>query len=141
MKNQKGPHWNVDPHDLSGELYRKYIKKEILGTLTRKNRQGQPDLYCYDCRKEHWGPCECAICGKTGHDEDECPELGNQDIEDPEMTPEYEKRYKPRKEKKEVKQHREKILLSTLGRHNTFTAHFVNKKGIVRKDVLLGRKC
>ena len=97
----------MDPHDLSGELYRKYIKKEILGTLTRKNRQGQPDLYCYDCRKEHWGPCECAICGKTGHDEDECPELGNQDIEDPEMTPEYEKRYKPKKEKGEITQEKD----------------------------------
>ena len=106
-QTQEGPHWNVDPHDLSGELYRKYIKKEILGTSTRKNRQGQPDLYCYDCRKEHWGPCECAICGKTGHDEDECPELGNQDIEDPEMTPEYEKRCKPRREKGEITQEKD----------------------------------
>ena len=94
---QEGPHWNVDPHDLSGELYRKYIKKDILGTPTKKNRLGQPDLYCHDCRKEHWGPCERAICGKTGHDEDECPELENQDVEDPEMVPEYDERHKPKR--------------------------------------------
>ena len=103
---QKGLHWNVDPYDLSGELYRKYIKKEILGTPSRKNRQGQPDLYCHDCGKEHWGPCECAICGKTGHDEHECPELENQDVEDPEMTIEYEERQRLEKEKAGITQER-----------------------------------
>ena len=106
---QEGLHWNVDPHDLSGELYRKYIKKEILGTSSRKNRQGQPDLYYHDCGKEHWGPCECAICGKTGHDEDECPELENQDVEDPEMTPEYEERHRLEKEKAGITQGRDTV--------------------------------
>ena len=102
-----GPHWNVDPHDLSGELYRKYIKKDIVGTPTKKNRQRQPDLYCHDCKKEHWGPCECAICGEPGHDENGCPELENQDIEDPEMPSEYVERHKPKEDKVGITQEKD----------------------------------
>ena len=81
------PHWNVDPHDLSGKLHRKYIRKP--GTPRRRIKHGQPDIYCLKCKREHWGPCNCVICGKPGHDEDKCPELKDQEVEDPELSAEY----------------------------------------------------
>ena len=95
-----GAHWNTDPYDLSGELYRKYMKRT--GTPRRKMKHGQPDIYCYGCKREHWGPCNCVICGEPGHDEAECPELEHQEVEDPEYTSENLRRYM--KEKPEGKQ-------------------------------------
>ena len=81
----------MDPHNLSGELYKKYIRKP--GTPKRRMKHGQPDIYCYGCKREHWGPCNCVICAKPGHDEAECPELEHQEVEDPEYTSEYLRRY------------------------------------------------
>ena len=124
---QNGPHWDIDPHKLSGEIYRKYIKKDIIGTPTRKSRHGQPDLYYHDCRKEHWGPCECAICGVPGHDENDCPELENQDVEDPEIPLGYIKRHKPRRNRTEVT--REDEIIKTPRKPSSVFCTFCEQEG------------
>ena len=44
-----------------------------------------------------------------GHDENECPELENQDIEDPEMPSEYAERHKPRRDRAGITKENETV--------------------------------
>ena len=41
----------------------------------RKGETNSLNIYCARCDRDHWGPCECVICGKIGHDENDCPQL------------------------------------------------------------------
>ena len=65
------PYWNFDKDELAKEIYHKHMKK-------KDAREGAPsslNIYCGSCARNHWGPCECVICGIPGHDENECPQL------------------------------------------------------------------
>ena len=72
-KNQKEnkrkpetPHWQFDKDEQSREVYNKHMRRGETSSL---------NIYCARCDRDHWGPCECVICGKIGHDENDCPQL------------------------------------------------------------------
>ena len=62
---------------------RKSLKKYYKGKDKEKNlekktskskvKESEPNIYCDDCKRNHWGPCRCIVCDKTGHDEENCP--------------------------------------------------------------------
>ena len=60
------PHWQFDKDEQSREVYNKHMRKGETSSL---------NIYCARCDRDHWGPCECVICGKIGHDENDCPQL------------------------------------------------------------------
>ena len=75
LENTKGrprePYWNFDKDELAKEIYHKHMKKKD----TREGAPSSLNIYCGSCARNHWGPCECVICGVPGHDENECPQL------------------------------------------------------------------
>ena len=66
IRKSKVPQWQFDKDDLSREVYNKHMRKGDTGSL---------NIYCARCDRDHWGPCECVICGSVGHDENDCPQL------------------------------------------------------------------
>ena len=45
------------------------------GTPKSKIKTTLPNIYCEDCKRNHWGPCKCVVCDNPGHDEEKCPLL------------------------------------------------------------------
>ena len=66
LRDPKTPYWQFDKDDQSREVYNKHMRKGETSSL---------NIYCARCDRDHWGPCECVICGKIGHDENDCPQL------------------------------------------------------------------
>ena len=65
-RESKLPQWQFDKDDLSREVYNKHMRKGDTDSL---------NIYCARCDRDHWGPCDCVICGTMGHDENDCPQL------------------------------------------------------------------
>ena len=72
-------HWDYGDDPKAREIFEKHyvgkqkdkeIQKEV---TTPKVKTTTPNIYCEDCKRNHWGPCKCVICDETGHDEDNCP--------------------------------------------------------------------
>ena len=103
-------HWDYGDDPQAKEIFDKHHRKRKEDKIPPKTpikeegTQGpkdNPDIFCQDCQREHWGPCRCTICDQSGHDEENCPELSKMtDIRDPGYSWE-EKRYQDQQKQKE----------------------------------------
>ena len=79
LEQSRELHWDYGDDPKAKEIFENYYKdrnkEKDLEKKTPKSKVkvSEPNIYCNDCKRNHWGPCRCIVCDKTGHDEENCP--------------------------------------------------------------------
>ena len=79
LEQSRELHWDYGDDPKAKEIFENYYKdrhkeKDLEKRIPRsKVKTTEPNIYCNDCKRNHWGSCRYIVCDKTGHDEENCP--------------------------------------------------------------------
>ena len=93
-----------------------------------------PDIYCEDCKREHWGPCKCVVCDRTGHGEDTCPILKQSQSAEEKKEPITKPKKDKKVEEKPKYEPRYCKLCKAWGDHTTIDCPFAEDRARERED-------